>query len=296
MYHLSAKKLTRRKIKSVVASAAYRSGAKLYDERQKRHHDYTKKEGVVHVESMAPPDTPAWLKDRETKWNTVERMEKRKDACLAREIEVALPRELTLAEQIELARAFINDNFICLGMCADLCIHHKTVENPHAHILLTDRPVNRDGFMPKKDPSWNERRRLIDWRKDWERMLNWEYERMGLEKRVTHRSYKALGITDRKPTKHLGYRVLKYAERGQMTDRFLEHLKILHSDRERERLMLRSLEQVRNPRDRERLMAQFLEIAVNAHLKERLTSRFIEILDHSKDRERHLSRSYEHSR
>jgi hypothetical protein len=181
-------------------------------------------------------------------------------------------------------------------MCADLCIHHKTVENPHAHILLTDRPVNRDGFLAKKDPSWNERWRLIGWRESWARLLNREYERKELEKRVTHRSYKALGITDRQPTKHLGQRVLKYAEHGQMTDRFLEHLRILRSDQERERLMLRSLEQVKNPRDRERLMAQFLEIAINTHLKERLTSRFIEILNRSKDRERQMERSYERFR
>jgi hypothetical protein len=291
---------SRRLVKSIVGPAAYRSAERLYDERNKRFYDYRSKNGIVHTEILLPPNAPLKFSDRATLWNSVEKAENRKDSRLARQIIIALPRELTLVEQIERARYFILGHCVCRGMISDLCIHeeghYRGDKNPHAHILLTDRPVNAEGFLPHKDTSWNDRQLIVEWREAWANTLNVAYERKGLEKRVTHESFKTLGITDRKPTKHLGSRVLEYAERGQMTDRFLEHLRILRSDQERERLMLRSLEQVRNPRDREQLMAQFLEIAANTHMEGRLTSRLIEILERNHERERQRNRSPERSR
>lgn len=254
MYHLTIKILSRRKKKSVVASAAYRSGERLYDERYKCFRDFTRKGGVVYREILLPPNAPPQFGNREVLWNAVEKAETRKDSRLAREAEFALPREFSLEEQIELARAFVTENFISLGMCADLCIHHRDEKNPHAHVLLTDRPVGENGFLARKNPGWNSRALLLNWRQSWARILNEGYERKGLEKRVTHESYAARGITDRKPTKHLGHRVLAYARKHQMTDRLQEHLDTLYSETERARILKllgRSQERSREVRRRE---------------------------------------------
>lgn len=237
MYHLEVKILSRGNGKKVVAAAAYRSGERLHDERYNCYHDFTKKGGVVYRDILLPQNAPRQFSSRETLWNAVEAVECRKDARLAREAIIALPRELNLEEQSELVRTFVLENFVSRGMCADLCIHHKDAKNPHAHILLTDRPVDINGFLPKKDRSWKKREDILVWRESWARTLNMEYERKGLEKRVTHESYAARGITDRKPTRHLGYRVLAYARRGQVTDRILEHINTLQSDYERERFL-----------------------------------------------------------
>lgn len=239
MYHFTVKILSRRRKQSAVAAAAYRSGERLYDERRKQIHDFRKKGGVTYCEILLPPNAPKQFHNREFLWNTVESVEKRKDARLAREAEFALPRECSLEEQISLARAFVLENFVSLGMCADLCIHHRDEKNPHAHVLLTDRPVSKSGFVEKKNPRWNQKDLIFKWRESWANNLNREYVRKGLEKRVTHESFKARGITDRLPTKHLGRRVLEYAARGQKKDRMREHLEILRINRnyaEKERM------------------------------------------------------------
>ena len=237
MYHFTVKVLGRRHNKSVIAAAAYRSGERLYDERNRVFWDFTRKKGVVYNEILFPSNVPPEFRDREILWNAVERTETRKDSRLAREAEFALPREFSLEEQIEVARKFVSENFVALGMCADLCIHHRDEKNPHAHVLLTDRPVDSSGFASKKAPSWNRKEHLLVWRESWARILNEAYREKGLEKRVTHESYATRGITDRKPTRHLGRRVLEYAKRGQVTDRLLEHLELLRSDTERERIL-----------------------------------------------------------
>lgn len=237
MYHFCVKILSRRHNQSVVAAAAYRSGERLYDARRKQICDYSKKRGVVYSEVMLPKNAPEQFRSRELLWNAVEIAEKRADARLAREAEFALPRECTLPEQIALAKTFVLENFVSIGMCADLCIHHRDEKNPHVHVLLTDRPISESGFLDKKDPAWNRRELIFIWRESWAKNLNQEYARKGLEKRVTHESYKTRGITDRKPTRHLGRRVLEYAKHGRVTDRLLEHLALLHSDAERKRIM-----------------------------------------------------------
>lgn len=237
MYHFSVKVISRRKNHRAIAAAAYRSGNRLRDDRSGQTSDFTRKKGIVYSEILLPPSAPSQFSNREILWNTVELIEKRKDARLAREAEFALPRELDLAEQIELAKKFVMENFVSLGMCADLCIHHKDEKNPHAHVLLTDRPVDCNGFADKKDRSWNSKELIERWRQSWAQALNREYKRKGLEKRVTHESYATRGITDRKPTKHLGRRVLELTARHQVTDRILEHLELLHNDAEREKIL-----------------------------------------------------------
>ena len=108
-----------------MAAAAYRSGEKLVNEWDGMTHDYTRKGGVVHVEIMLPSHAPPEFQDRSTLWNSVEQIEKSSTAQLAREIEVALPIELSRAEQLALVRSFVKDNFVDAGMCADFAIHDK---------------------------------------------------------------------------------------------------------------------------------------------------------------------------
>ena len=128
-----------------MAAAAYRSGERLVNEWDGMTHDYTHKGGIVHTEIMLPAHAPPEFQDRSTLWNSVEQIEKASDAQLAREIEVALPVELSREEQLALVRAFVKDNFVAAGMCADFALHDKGDGNPHAHILLTIRPLRSDG-------------------------------------------------------------------------------------------------------------------------------------------------------
>ena len=136
--------------RSAVAAAAYRSGEKLTNEWDGMTHDYTHKGGIVHTEIMLPAHAPPDFQDRSTLWNSVEKIEKSSDAQLAREIEVALPVELSTAEQLALVRVFVKNNFVDAGMCAAFAIHDKGTGTPHAHILLTIRPLKPDGHWGPK--------------------------------------------------------------------------------------------------------------------------------------------------
>src|SRR3954469_14911677 len=152
IYHLHVKVIGRKSGSSAVASAAYRSGSRLRDERLDCSHDFSAKRGVVHSEMLLPEDAPAVWKDRERLWNDVEAFEVRKDAQLAREVEFAIPRELTQAQGIELARDFARGEFVDRGMIADLNVHWDMAEDgspkPHAHVMLTMRAVDENDFGP----------------------------------------------------------------------------------------------------------------------------------------------------
>ena len=145
IFHCPIQIIKRSVGRSAVAAAAYRSGERLTNEWDGKTHDYTHKPGIVHKEIMLPAHAPPEFQDRSTLWNSVEQIEKASDAQLAREIEVALPVELSRAEQLALVRAFVKDNFVAAGMCADFALHDKGDGNPHAHILLTIRPLRSDG-------------------------------------------------------------------------------------------------------------------------------------------------------
>ena len=108
-------------------------------------HDYTRKGGIVHAEIMLPAHAPPEFADRSILWNSVEQIEKARDSQLAREIEAALPRELSGEQQLALVRAYVKDNFVDKGMCADFAIHDKGTGNPHVHIMLTLRPLKENG-------------------------------------------------------------------------------------------------------------------------------------------------------
>ena len=141
IYHLCIKIISRGKGKSAVAASAYRSGEKIKNEYDGIVHDFTRKGGIAHTEILLPQNAPQEFLDRGTLWNSVEKIEKSKNSQLAREIEVALPKESDREKQIELVREYVKENFVKEGMCADIALHDKNDGNPHCHILLTMRPL-----------------------------------------------------------------------------------------------------------------------------------------------------------
>ena len=202
IYHLSAKIISRADGRSVVAAAAYRAGESLREDSTGITFDYTRKQGVAHTEIIAPEGAPAWVHDRLALWNTVDHAEKRRDAQLAREIEVGLPVELDETQQSALARDFVRRQFVSQGMVADLAIHRHDAHNPHGHILLTTRRLNGDSFG-LKERSWNTRAKLLDWRVGWEEVTNTHLAQAGLAIRIDHRSLNAQGL-DLVPGRKIG--------------------------------------------------------------------------------------------
>ncbi len=194
IYHLSAKVIGRAAGRSSVAAAAYRSGDRLRDDRAGVEHDYGRKGGIVHAEILAPANAPDWMRDRDRLWNAVEAAERRKDAQLAREIEVALPRELDRAARIELLRGFVERQFVGRGMIADVAVHEGRARDgggqPHAHVMLTMRELTGEGFG-KKERGWNAPEVLVGWREAWAREANMALERAGRVERVDHRTLEA---------------------------------------------------------------------------------------------------------
>lgn len=217
IYHCNVKIISRSQGRSATGAAAYRSGTKIVDERIGLVHDYTRKSGIDHTEIMTPQNAPSWMQDRSVLWNEVERVEKRKDSQVCREVEVALPLELSPSERCDLVKEFIDDEFVKHGMIADLAIHHAHDENPHAHILLTTREVSPDGFG-NKNRDWNDKARLEKWRESWAEHANDALERAGHSERIDHRTLEAQGI-ERIPQIHVGPNVVKMHLRGIETDR-----------------------------------------------------------------------------
>ena len=167
IYHFSAKMISRANGSSALAAAAYRSASRLHDQRLERHHDFSNKAGVVHSEVLLPGGAPEEWQDREKLWNAVEAAELRKDAQLAREVEFALPRELSQADCIDLARDFVAREFVARGMVADVNVHWDLGTDgepkPHAHVMLTTRSVDDEGFGAKVR-DWNRTDLLEHWR------------------------------------------------------------------------------------------------------------------------------------
>ena len=223
IFHLTAKVISRGKGQSAVAAAAYRSGERLRDEQANEQKFYqARAERIEFTAIMAPKDAPDWAQDRNQLWNHAERAEKRKDAQLAREIEIALPHELTPQQREWLVKDFAREAFVRKGYAVDIAIHapDKTSDdrNHHAHIMVTMRTLDGDGFAAKKDPSMNRREQLGEWREQWAHLANRHLERHGHEARIDHRSLKEQGI-EREAGIHLGYAANEMAQRGAQSDR-----------------------------------------------------------------------------
>ena len=245
IYHCSIKIVSRGKGKSAVAAAAYRSGEKLTNEWDGLTHDYTKKGGVVHSEILLPAHAPPAFSDRSTLWNSVELSEKSNNAQLAREVEIALLVELSREEQTRLVREYCSSQFVSKGMIADFNLHDTGGGNPHAHILLTMRPLDEKGaWLPKSKkeyvldengerirlPSgryktrkvdlvdWNNRENAEVWRRAWADLTNEFLERNDCPERIDHRSYERQGI-EQIPTVHVGVSATQMEKKGIVTER-----------------------------------------------------------------------------
>lgn len=253
IYHCHCKIISRGQGRSSVGAAAYRSGEKLYNEYDGIEHDYTKKGGVAYSEIMLCENAPKEYQDRQTLWNAVEQIEKSSKAQLAREYEVALPVELSREEQIKLVRDFAKENFVDNGMCVDFSIHDKEDGNPHAHIMLTTRPIEQDGswgvkqrkeyILDKngqkqydkkkqtykcktvKTTNWDSKEFLQRSRESWSEKVNQELERKNVPQRVDHRSYKEQGI-EKIPTQHIGVSANAMEKRGIESQRGNENREI----------------------------------------------------------------------
>ena len=216
IYHFSAQMISRSKGQSAVAAAAYRSGERLKDERTNERKFY-KREVKPETMILAPSQAPEWVQDRNRLWNEVEASETRKNSQVAREINIALPRELSKPEQVELIRGYVQKEFIEQGMIADVAIHRDDQENPHAHVMLTTREISEEGFTVK-NRDWNKKELLEQWREQWAEHANKALEREGIQDRISHLSHEARGL-EVLPTVHLGHVAHEMEKRGIESDR-----------------------------------------------------------------------------
>ena len=230
---------------SAVGASAYRSGEVLKNEYDGITHDFTRKRGIVHTEILLPPHAPPDFADRSTLWNSVEKIEKSKNSQLAREIEIALPTELDREQQIRLVREYVQENFVSVGMCADIAIHDKKTGNPHAHIMLTMRPLEQSGEWGAKSKKeyildkngqriklkngsfktrkvdltdWNDKDKAEVWRQAWADVTNKYLAEQNIPQRIDHRSYERQGI-EQIPTVHMGVAATQMERKGIVTEK-----------------------------------------------------------------------------
>ena len=235
IYHFSMKPVSRAKGRSAVASMAYRAGEKLTNERDGITHDYTAKQGVEHAETVLPEGVNAdWARDRSDLWNAAEFAEKRKDARVAREFEIALPHELSAEQRLEATREMAQELADRYGAAVDFAIHlpHSAtgatsagdVRNHHAHILMTTRQVTEEGLSDKtyleRENKWllahdlpTTDMQLLDLRQRWEGIANERLAMAGLDIRIDHRSHMARGL-EIAPTEHMGVHASQMERRG----------------------------------------------------------------------------------
>ena len=216
--------------RSAIASAAYRSGEKLFDDQEGRHYFYARS---VIPESfiLTPKNAPAWASDREKLWNEVERKDRRANSRYAKEFNVALPVELSEDEQNELLAKYVQENFVDQGMVADVAIHRDHQDNPHAHVMLTNRPFNPDGTWGIKSKKqyildengnkmytgtskypksrkilmvdWDKKEKITEWRHNWAASVNQALEQKNIPDRISEKSFVEQGIADT-PMQHEG--------------------------------------------------------------------------------------------
>lgn len=250
LFHFHVGQIKRSAGQSIVTSAAYCAGEKLYSEYYGEVSDYTHKGGVVCTGILLPPQAPAEYQDRATLWNAVEKVERGKKAQLAYSFDIALQNEFSLEENIALARQFVSEQLVGRGMIADFAIHQPDKEdggipNPHFHILCPIRPIEESGkwgckqrrryrldedgnrimgedgkplFDAVPATDWGSPETLEHWRDEWAAMVNAKFEEKGLTCRIDHRSYERQGL-DLLPTVHEGVAVRQMEAKGIPTDK-----------------------------------------------------------------------------
>ncbi len=250
LYHFHATQIKRSAGQSAIASAAYRSGEKLFSEYYGEASDYTRKGGVSHSEILLPPHAPPEYADRQTLWNAAEKAEPHPQAQLAYSFDIALQNEFSLEENIALARQFLLEQFVSRGMICDFSVHLPDKEdggiaNPHFHVMCPIRPLKENGKWDAKQhrvyvldengnrirdeagnyvfnavptTEWGRPETLEEWRKAWADLCNSRFEEKGLSCRIDHRSYERQGI-EQLPTVHEGPSVRQMEARGIRTDK-----------------------------------------------------------------------------
>ncbi|MGO8649790.1 Ti-type conjugative transfer relaxase TraA (plasmid) [Rhizobium ruizarguesonis] len=234
IYHFSMKPIARSGGRSAVASAAYRAAERLTNERDGLTHDFSNRTGVEHAEIVLPAGSSAyWAMKRSTLWNAAERAEKRSDARIAREFEIALPHELTPDQRLVLTRAFAEDLANRYGAAVDLAIHRpgegSDIRNSHAHLMMTTRQLTETGLGDKtlleRENRWllanhlpPSQLQLKDLRQAWEHLANTHLERAGLDIRIDNRSHLEAGITI-EPTEHVGVHATQIDRQGGAVSR-----------------------------------------------------------------------------
>ena len=236
IFHMSFSNISAGKGRSAIASAAYRSGKKLFDQKEGRSYFYARS---VMPESfiLTPKNAPAWASDREQLWNEVERKDRRANSRYAKEFNVALPVELSEDEQKELLTKYVQENFVDEGMVADVAIHRDHPDNPHAHVMLTNRPFNPDGTWGLKSKrenildengnktytgnsrfprsrkvwlvDWDKKEKITEWRHNWAVSVNQVLEQKNIPDRISEKSFIEQGIDDT-PMQHEGINSKRY--------------------------------------------------------------------------------------
>lgn len=265
IYYCKVTNISRGGGRSAVGSAAYRANEKIKNEFDGRIHNYTNKHDIAYKEIMAPDNAPWWVQSRKKLWNEVEKMEKASNSRLAREITIALPKELTKEQQIELAREYCREALVSQGMIADLCIHDKGDGNPHAHIMVTTRGFNEHGqWLPKSRKEyirdefgeriqlksgewksrkidindWNTTERLKSMREQWAIVAN---RYLPEELHIDHRSYEEQEI-DKIGMVHMGHGSTALERNGIETEKgnlnreiqeFNEHIEQINQEVEK---------------------------------------------------------------
>ena len=250
IFHFTVTQTKRSKGQSAIASAAYRSGERLYSEYYGEYSDYTRKGGVICSDILLPPHAPKEYADRQTLWNAVEKAERGKTAQLAYSFEISLQNEFSLDENIALARKFLLEQFVSRGMTVDVSFHEKEHEdggtpNPHFHFLCPIRPIEQDGkwglkqrrvyaldedgnrirdqngefvFNAVPTTDWGSPETLEHWRQTWAEMCNAKFAEKGLDVRIDHRSYERQGV-ELLPTVHEGATVRAMEKKGIRTEK-----------------------------------------------------------------------------
>ncbi len=230
IFHMSFSNISAGKGRSAIAGASYRSGEKLFDQKEGRSYFYARS---VMPESfiLTPKNAPEWASDREKLWNEVERKDRRANSRYAKEFNVALPVELSEDEQKELLTKYVQENFVDEGMVADVAIHRDHPDNPHAHVMLTNRPFNPDGTWGLKSKrenildengnktytgnsrfprsrkvwlvDWDKKEKINQWRHNWVASVNQALEQKNIPDRISEKSFVEQGIVDT-PMQHEG--------------------------------------------------------------------------------------------
>ncbi|MCT3261038.1 MobQ family relaxase [Lactiplantibacillus plantarum] len=229
IFHMSFSNISAGKGRSAIASAAYRSGEKLFDDKEGRSYFYARS---VMPESfiLTPKNAPGWANNRQNLWNEVEKKDRKLNSRYAKEFNVALPVELSNEEQKNLLTKYVQENFVDQGMVADVTIHRDHPDNPHAHVMLTNRPFNPDGSWGQKTKTeyildsrgnktktpagnvrnrkiwlvdWDKKEKINQWRHNWAVSVNQVLEQKNIPDRISEKSFKDQGI-DEVATQHEG--------------------------------------------------------------------------------------------